>query len=136
LPAVGQGRSQIADPFVVNKADRPGVEKTMAELERMAQRRHLSTALQMKTTVEAQDNEYWEVPIKVTVATSAKGIEDVINAIEAYQTFLSTPDTGVRSHPARIQTALCQRTRQEVARRIEELTTSALREEAVDRIGS
>ncbi|ERG99426.1 MAG: putative periplasmic protein kinase ArgK related GTPases of G3E family [Haloquadratum sp. J07HQX50] len=79
----------------------------MTELKRMAQRRHLSTGngVSHETTVEAQDNECWEVPIEATVATSGKGIEDVINAIEVHQTFLSTPDTGVQSHRARIQTS-------------------------------
>jgi LAO/AO transport system kinase len=64
------GVMEIADIFVVNKSDRDGAEAFANHLKKLA---HYKTA-----------NDGWEIPVINTVATDAKGIEDLSDAISAH----------------------------------------------------
>jgi LAO/AO transport system kinase len=64
---------EIGDIFVINKADREGVNATEKELETL-----LSLAMR---------DDSWEPPIVKTVATESKGIQDLAAAIEKYRNF-------------------------------------------------
>jgi LAO/AO transport system kinase len=70
VQALKAGIMEIADVFVVNKADREGVDRVVAEIESM-----LSLA-----TVEGQP----PPQIVKTVATDDRGIEEVWSAVEAF----------------------------------------------------
>lgn len=63
------GLLEIADIFVVNKADRPGARRLKNELD---------TMLHMRT------NPAWEVPVLLTEATSARGIPELVGSIGAH----------------------------------------------------
>ncbi len=67
------GLLEIADVFVVNKADREGTAETV---------RHLTSAL------ELAPREGWRPPIVSTVATSGIGVADLWSAIREHQAWL------------------------------------------------
>jgi LAO/AO transport system kinase len=77
VQAIKAGILEIADVFVVNKADREDAQKTQ---------RHLQTMMQLG----GAPREDWAVPIVMTVATKAQGIEAVIDAIDAHLAHLKT----------------------------------------------
>ncbi|HUS12979.1 MAG TPA: methylmalonyl Co-A mutase-associated GTPase MeaB [Pyrinomonadaceae bacterium] len=80
IQAIKAGIMEIADIFVINKADREGVNTTEKELEAL-----LSLA--------ARDDA-WEPPIIKTVATESKGIQELAAAIERYRAFHLQTDSG------------------------------------------
>jgi GTPase len=73
IQAIKAGIMEIGDIFVINKADREGVNTTEKELEAL-----LSLAMR---------DDSWEPPIVKTVATESKGIQDLAAAIEKYRNF-------------------------------------------------
>ncbi len=73
IQAIKAGIMEIGDIFVINKADRDGVNSTEKELEAL-----LSLA--------ARDDN-WNPPIVKTVATENKGIVELAAAIGSYQLF-------------------------------------------------
>jgi LAO/AO transport system kinase len=80
IQAIKAGIMEIGDVFVINKADREGVNTTEKELEGL-----LSLA--------ARDDA-WEPPIVRTVATESKGIQELAAAIEKYREFHLQTDSG------------------------------------------
>jgi LAO/AO transport system kinase len=80
IQAIKAGIMEIGDVFVINKADREGVNTTEKELQAL-----LSLA--------ARDDA-WEPPIVKTVATESKGIQDLAVAIEKYRDFHLQTDSG------------------------------------------
>ncbi|MGI9068829.1 MAG: methylmalonyl Co-A mutase-associated GTPase MeaB [Pyrinomonadaceae bacterium] len=78
IQAIKAGIMEIGDIFVINKADREGVNSTEKELEAL---------LSLATRDDA-----WHPPIVKTVATEGKGIQELATAIESYRDFhLRTP---------------------------------------------
>jgi LAO/AO transport system kinase len=73
IQAIKAGIMEIGDIFVINKADRDGVNTTEKELEAL-----LSLAMR---------EDAWEPPIIKTVATESKGIQELAAAIERYRNF-------------------------------------------------
>jgi len=71
IQAIKAGIMEIGDIFVINKADREGVNSTEKELEAL-----LSLAMR---------EDSWHPPIVKTVATEGKGIEELAVAIESYR---------------------------------------------------
>jgi LAO/AO transport system kinase len=67
------GLMEIADVFVINKADRKGVEETARDLMQMLDLSDLP-------------HESWRPPIIPTVSTSAQGITEVWDAVLAHRT--------------------------------------------------
>jgi LAO/AO transport system kinase len=65
------GIMEIADIFVINKADHPGAEKLMVEME---------TMLEM-----SPDRSWWKVPILMTQAHVGQGIEELLGEIERHR---------------------------------------------------
>ncbi len=75
VQATKAGILEIADIFVVNKADREGADKTQRQLQMMLQ---LGDA----------PGEGWDIPIILTVATRGEGIGAVVDAIEGHRAYL------------------------------------------------
>lgn len=73
------GIMEIADVFVINKSDRPGVEKIDAELKNML-------------SFSAREDG-WTPPIVKTIASEGKGVEDCVQALEEYHAFLMQSPT-------------------------------------------
>lgn len=89
IQAIKAGIMEIADVFVINKADRDGVNSTEKELEAL-----LSLATR---------DDGWHPPVVRTIATENKGILDLASAIESYRDFLrqATSSDGRRRAIAR-----------------------------------
>src|SRR6476660_3245309 len=73
IQAIKAGIMEIGDVFAINKADREGVLRTQKELEALLSLAHRP--------------DMWNPPIVKTIATENKGIEDLVAAIESYETF-------------------------------------------------
>jgi len=73
IQAIKAGIMEIGDVFVINKADREGVLRTQKELEALLTLAHRP--------------DMWNPPIVKTVATEARGIEDLAAAINSYLEF-------------------------------------------------
>ncbi len=76
VQAIKAGILEIADIFVVNKADRDGALRTVSDLKQMQ-----SLGQKPRT---------WEPPILSTVATRGEGIAAVAEAIEAHRQHLAS----------------------------------------------
>ena len=74
IQAIKAGIMEIGDIFVINKADRDGVNSTEKELEAL---------LSLATREDG-----WNPPIVKTIATQTKGIEELAAAIDSYRDFL------------------------------------------------
>lgn len=72
------GLMEIADIFVVNKADRPSAESLATELKFVA---HLS---------RGGRSDGWDVPVLLTQAHEGKGVDDLLAAIDRHRAHLET----------------------------------------------
>lgn len=72
VQAMKAGIMEIADIFVVNKADREGADSTVASIE---------TMLSLQTFGEAD----WRPPIIKTEATTGKGVADLLEAVDRFR---------------------------------------------------
>ncbi|HEU5368192.1 MAG TPA: methylmalonyl Co-A mutase-associated GTPase MeaB [Ktedonobacterales bacterium] len=79
IQALKAGILEIADIFVVNKADRPGADQAAAELRML-----LSLAAK-----QPKSPDVWRVPILKTSATQGEGIAEVVDALFRHRAFLS-----------------------------------------------
>ncbi len=89
VQAIKAGILEIADVFVVNKADREGAER---------RRRHLQSMLQLG----GQRRDNWNVPIIMTVAPTGENVPVLVEAIEAHWQHLSMGDYRARRDRERV----------------------------------
>ena len=75
VQAIKAGILEIADLFVVNKADRDGADRVQRHLRQMMQ-------------LGGAPREAWTVPILPTVATQGSGVAAVVDAIERHRRHL------------------------------------------------
>jgi LAO/AO transport system kinase len=112
IQALKAGILEIADIFVVNKADRPGADQTAAELRML-----LSLAGKRDHSPDA-----WRVPILKTSATQGEGIAELVDAMLRHRAFLSESGQLAQRNQrqvhsevlALLQYALAQRLKREV----------------------
>jgi LAO/AO transport system kinase len=78
VQAAKAGLLEIADVFVVNKADRPGVRDTVRELE---------------STLDLSSDAY-RPPVVETVATTGEGVDDLWTAIAAHRAHVEASGTA------------------------------------------
>lgn len=79
------GILEIADLFLVNKADRDGADQTVNELQEML---HLEADSGRAIGTGEESIEEWMPPVLKTTATQGDGIEAVIEAIDDHSTHL------------------------------------------------
>ena len=91
VQAAKAGLLEIADIFVVNKADRPGVDDTVRDLDGM---------------LEMAGDRPWKVPIVRTVATNGDGIDAVWDAVREHRAFLEETGGVVERRAARVRDEL------------------------------
>ena len=103
IQAMKAGLMEIADIFVVNKADRPGAQRLVKEI-RQALHLRAGNALKdvpahhgvdlgrvLKTERETDapaDTGGWTVPVLATVAQSGEGVPDLLGQIEAHRDWM------------------------------------------------
>ena len=102
IQAMKAGLMEIADVFVVNKADRPGADK-------------LARALKATLGLRAALADGWEPPIIRTVAVDGQGIDELDAAIEAHREHGRKTGALAKKRAARA----AERVRDIVARRSE-----------------
>ena len=73
VQALKAGIMEIADIFVVNKADREGADRTVASIEAML-------------SLETYEAARWRPPIVKTEATTGKGVPELVEQIERFRT--------------------------------------------------
>jgi LAO/AO transport system kinase len=86
VQSIKAGIMEIADIFVINKADRDGAERVEREIKALQ-----SLALR---------HDAWIPPIVKTIAATGDGIAELVTKIEEYRTFLDKSEAG---HQKRIQ---------------------------------
>jgi LAO/AO transport system kinase len=104
IQAMKAGLMEIADIFVINKADRPGAGRLAKEIR---QALHLRTGRGVQdlsghhgvdlrrvarearpTAVPAVDGEGWEIPVMETNALDGSGVPALVDAIEGHRAWL------------------------------------------------
>jgi LAO/AO transport system kinase len=89
IQAIKAGIMEIGDIFVVNKADRPGADKTVTEV------------TMMMSLVEEHGD--WVPPIVKTVASLGKGIDELDAAIGKHYDYLAASGELVRRNRERVR---------------------------------
>jgi LAO/AO transport system kinase len=93
VQTIKAGLMEIADIFVVNKADKPGVEQTVAELESM---------LDLVSTVERR------IPIIATSVKERKGIKLLLSKIIEHQEYLKNSNSFEKRRRQRYEAELIE----------------------------
>lgn len=96
VQAIKAGILEIADVLVVNKADRPGADNTVRSLKVMLElghpvsrsQLHHGRVAEVETPLNGQGETLWMPPIVRTVATEERGIDDLVEALEAHRQHL------------------------------------------------
>ena len=83
VQAAKAGILEVADVFVVNKADRDGADQTVRDLEHM-----ISLGRREQLSRDEQEGASWCPPIVRTVASKGEGADDVIDAIEQHRSWM------------------------------------------------
>lgn len=97
------GLMEIADIFVINKADRKGVEETRRDVEQMLELSDL-------------DHDAWRPPIIATVGNTGEGVPTLWDAIAEHRATIETSGELLRRRQFRLREEL----REIVARRLEQ----------------
>ena len=103
------GLLEVADVFVVNKADRPGAEETARDLERM-----------LDLAGAGHEPGAWRPPVLAAVATAGEGVEATWDAVAAHRAHLGRGEGS----------ALAERRRRRAAEEVTRLVAARLMERA------
>jgi LAO/AO transport system kinase len=98
IQAMKAGLMEVADVFVVNKADRPGAHALMAEL-------RFSVHLHYTSRTGSADVD-WEVPVLATEGARDIGVEELLEAIKRHRAVLVEAGALERRRQARRRAAL------------------------------
>ena len=135
------GLMEIADIFVVNKADRDGADRLRQELEvalglRTGQAyRHMTakaghgpthrkTDAQTHGRTDAQTHKGWEPPVLATVAAKGEGVNELVEAMDKHYAMLLA--TGTLAERRRTRTIV--RTREVVERAMRRVVAHELKD--------
>ena len=103
IQVIKAGIMEIGDVFVINKAERDGVEQT---------ERELIGLLEMTMRPDG-----WQPPIIRTVATENRGIAELAAAIERYGSFVRTPAASATRRIAAAEHRLLEILREQLLKR-------------------
>jgi LAO/AO transport system kinase len=110
VQAAKAGLLEIADIFVVNKADRPGVDSTVSDLSGM---------------LELAPTRRWRPPIVRTVATDGNGVDELWSEIRAHRVFMESDGALATRRRARLAAELRALVAEELLRRAGGMTEGA-----------
>ncbi|HEX9004240.1 MAG TPA: methylmalonyl Co-A mutase-associated GTPase MeaB [Blastocatellia bacterium] len=119
IQAIKAGIMEIGDIFVINKAERDGVERT---------ERELISLLEM-----SERSDGWHPLIVRTIATQNKGIEQFAEAIDSYAAFRKDQKTSLERFAGVAENRIIELLRERLLRRVlnESLAPGELRELAL-----
>ena len=109
------GLLEVADLFVVNKADRPGADDV---------RRDLNLMLDLSHMTGQEDDSGYRPPIVMCSALNGTGGDDVWKAVEDHLTYLTDGDLRQARREHRIRTEIRARLEQMLSTRIAEAMAS------------
>lgn len=101
------GIMEIADIFVVNKADREGVNRLVTEVEMV---------LDMSIPKEAA----WRPPVHKTVAETGEGVAELADSLEAHRNFIKASSSGRNRAYRRLEWEVEEILRREIAKVVED----------------
>ncbi|MBW0092981.1 methylmalonyl Co-A mutase-associated GTPase MeaB [Pseudonocardia sp. KRD-184] len=108
VQAAKAGILEIADVFVVNKADRDGAAQTVRDLQHMM-------------SLDG-DECGWQRPVVPTVAARAEGVEDLVSALDAHREWMDAGGERRRRRLARARSEIQAITLERVRTRIGDLS--------------
>ncbi len=94
VQAIKAGILEIADIFVVSKADKPGADQTVAELAMLL-------SLDPQRRLHDKSKPYWRIPVLKTSAIKDQGITQLVDAMEKHREYLV--ESGMLTHRAQRQ---------------------------------
>jgi LAO/AO transport system kinase len=113
---------EIADVFVINKADRKGVEETRRDLEQMLELSDLP-------------HESWRPPIVATVGSTGEGVTDLWDAVLAHRAFSERSGQLVERRSFRSSEELREIVANRLREKAREICTGDRWDELVDAVG-
>ncbi len=111
------GLLEIADVFVVNKADRPGVDQTRRDLEQM---------------LELSELRGWRPPIVATVASTGEGVEALWEAVQEHRAAIEADGVLAERRRRRLREELVEIVGVRLERRARDLVTEGYEEMEAD----
>ena len=133
IQAMKAGLMEVADVFVINKADRPGADRLAQEIEVMLHMRlgelpqnaghhgvslkSVQKAAREGLRARADESGGWAIPVLKTVAQSGEGLDELARTLDRHRVYLH--DSGELSR--RRQARLAERVRAVVERRLQRL---------------
>ncbi|MFQ5812436.1 MAG: methylmalonyl Co-A mutase-associated GTPase MeaB [Anaerolineae bacterium] len=126
IQAIKAGITEIADIFVVNKADREGADSTAMALQMLLDLNHRSHLSSQGLT--------WRPPICKTIALHGEGIGAVIEAIEEHAAYLRESGNLQRRERERVEGELKSILTQKMARSFFERLDEAQFDSLIDSI--
>ncbi|HYH28932.1 MAG TPA: methylmalonyl Co-A mutase-associated GTPase MeaB [Pseudonocardia sp.] len=109
VQAAKAGILEIADVFVVNKADRDGAGQTVRDLR------------QMLSFAERTGEDAWRPRVVRTVAARGEGVDDVVSALDAHREWLDRTGEGTRRRRARAEAEIRAIALEQLRNRIDDL---------------
>lgn len=94
VQAIKAGILEIADIFVVSKADKPGADQTVAELAMLL-------SLDPNRRLHDKTKPYWRIPVLKTSALKDQGITQLVDAIQQHRQYLE--ESGMLANRAQRQ---------------------------------
>ena len=143
VQAIKAGILEIADILVVNKADRPGVDKTLRALEMMLEIegagprviRHHGQLMRVEMPPDMTDEENrWQVVVMKTVAVDGNGVTELRERIEAHRRWLEDSGELAVREQLRIANTLENIVRAELNRRILQAMPATKLDEIVESV--
>jgi LAO/AO transport system kinase len=105
VQSIKAGIMEIADIFVINKADRDGADRVEREIRAMQSLAHPRT-----------DN--WTPPVIKTVASDGTGVSELTAAIDSYEKFLDSTELGRKRRTENWRNRLIAMLRDELLERV------------------
>jgi LAO/AO transport system kinase len=121
VQAAKAGLLEIADIFVVNKADRPGADVTVSDLAGM---------------LELGSRKTWQPPIVRTIATTGDGLAELWDEIGAHRAFLEASGAVAERRRARLVDEIRGLVAERLLERAGEITESIQFEALVDKVAA
>jgi LAO/AO transport system kinase len=138
IQAMKAGLMEIADIFVVNKADRPGADRLVQELEvtlhmRLGEGapdaaghhgvslRSVGRAARDRASEVAEQTDLWSIPVIKTVGQNGEGVDELLATLDRHAVYLRETGELTRRRRAR----LAERVRAVVDRHLRQRTWAA-----------
>ena len=129
------GVMEIADLFVVNKADRPGADRLRNDIELMLGLRsgatmrdvpahhgvdlkRLNPARIARDAAKANDEQSWTPPVLRTIGATGEGVSEFVDALERHFAYLEASGTLQRRRRARLRERVVEAVEQRLRARL------------------